>query len=457
MNPNNKQFQQNLNAMIQDLKTMTIPNPKGNASVVSLRSCTELPQTAPQQKPKPTDAESEPDADSLMPQQARSVPLPFPNWTLSTRKAKTDEDLLKMFYRIKINIPLLDAIKQIPKYAKFRKELCMHKRKNMEGEVELGGVVSALTKNEEVTTRSHQTLPKKCQDLKIFSVLCTIGECTFVSAMLDLGASINVMATSIYKSLNFGDLEPTGMTIQLANRIIMQPLGVLEVVLVHVNELIFRANFYVLDMEDEASGKGSTLIMGRPFLMTARTKIDVHAGMLSMEFNDNLVQFNIFEAMKHPTEDPSLFGIDVIDELVVNYMQLEAGSAEFQILLKTLIPTLVTIWKPSPIRASQVPNPNRVGQLKPRAANDASPLHSPPVELKLLSSHLKHVYLDNDQQFPIIIANNLYQEQEERLMQEEAHPIRQQQRRLNLTILDVVKKEVTKLLAAEIVYPISNS
>ncbi|RDX75991.1 hypothetical protein CR513_44074, partial [Mucuna pruriens] len=139
--------------------------------------------------------------------------------------------------------------------------------------------------------------------------------------MLDLGASINVMPTSIYKALNFGDLEPT-----VANKSIVQPLGVLEDVLVQVNELIFPVDFYVLDMEDETSGQGSTLILGRPFLMTARTKIDVQAGTLSMEFGDTLVQLNIFEAMKHPTEDHSLFGIDLINELVEEYFQLDSHS-----------------------------------------------------------------------------------------------------------------------------------
>ncbi|RDY07346.1 hypothetical protein CR513_08560, partial [Mucuna pruriens] len=69
------------------------------------------------------------------------------------------------------------------------------------------------------------------------------------------------MPTSIYKSLNFVDLEPTRMTIQLANRSVVQPLGVLEDVLVQVNELIFTTDFYVLDMEDETSRKGSTLIL----------------------------------------------------------------------------------------------------------------------------------------------------------------------------------------------------
>ncbi|RDY05964.1 hypothetical protein CR513_10128, partial [Mucuna pruriens] len=80
--------------------------------------------------------------------------------------------------------------------------------------------------------------------------------------MLDLGASINVMPTSIYKSLNLCDLEPTRMTIKLANRSVVQPLGILEDVLVQVNELIFPVDFYVLDMEDKTLGKGSSLILG---------------------------------------------------------------------------------------------------------------------------------------------------------------------------------------------------
>ncbi|RDX98467.1 hypothetical protein CR513_18599, partial [Mucuna pruriens] len=96
----------------------------------------------------------------------------------------------------------------------------------------------------------------------------------------------------------------------------------------HKIELIFPTDFYVLDMEDETSGKGTTLILGRPFLMTTRTKIDVHVGTLSMECGDTLLQFNIFEAMKHPTEDHSLFGIDLIDELVEEYLQLYSSSED---------------------------------------------------------------------------------------------------------------------------------
>ncbi|RDY07915.1 hypothetical protein CR513_07915, partial [Mucuna pruriens] len=282
-----------------NLPSQTIPNPKGNASAVTLRSGKELPQPAQQQTPKSTEADSEAIADSQSYPET-VVPLPFPSRTISTRRLESDEELLRMFQKVEINIPLLDTIKQIPKYAKFLKELCVHKRRKMKGSREIGGVVSTLTKNEESTTGTLGALPKKCQDPGIFLVSCTIGECTFADAMLDLGASINIMPASIYRS-------------------IVQPLGVLEDVLVQVNELIFPTDFYVLDMEDETSEKESTLILGRPFLMTARTKIDVYVGTLLMEFGDTLVQFNIFEAMKHPTEDHSLFGIDVIEELVEEY------------------------------------------------------------------------------------------------------------------------------------------
>ncbi|RDX77863.1 hypothetical protein CR513_41933, partial [Mucuna pruriens] len=164
--------------------------------------------------------------------------------------------------KVEINIPLLDAIKQVPKYAKFLKELCIHKRKKTKGAIKTRGVMSTLVKREDTTTGVQRILPKKCQDPDIFSVPCTIGNCTFLDVKLDLGASINVMPTSIYKSLYFGDLKLTGMVIQLANKSIVQPLGMLEDVLVHVNELIFPVGFYVLDMEDEVFGKGSALILG---------------------------------------------------------------------------------------------------------------------------------------------------------------------------------------------------
>ena len=87
-------------------------------------------------------------------------------------------------------------------------------------------------------------------------------------------------------------------------------------VLVRVGELIFPADFYILDMEEGFSHGSAPIILGRPFLKTARTKIDVHAGTLSMEFDDIVVRFNILDAMKHPSKDYSVFHVDIIDDVV---------------------------------------------------------------------------------------------------------------------------------------------
>ncbi|RDY07780.1 Retrovirus-related Pol polyprotein from transposon gypsy, partial [Mucuna pruriens] len=461
-------FQQNMNATIQDLKmqigqlakastrfgnlpSQKNPNLRGNASAVTLRNGKELPQPRLQQLPRPIEADSKPNADSQMPQQDKTVPLPFPTRTLSTRKLEFDEELLRMF-------------REIPKYGKFLKELCVHKRKKMKGGMEVGGIVSALTKNDEFTIGVQQALPKKYRNRRIFSIPCTIGNYTFADAMLDMGASINVMSTSIYKSLKFGDLEPTRMTIQLENRSVVQLVGVPKDVLIQVNELIFPTDFCLLDMEDETSGKGTTLILGRPFLMAASTKIDVHVGTLSMEFGDHLVQFNIFEAMKHPTEDHSPFGIDLIDELVEEHLQLNTNSDDtldfaedtdiFDYLGFVTVEAdcneLREVHDLFDLEDGITDLADLVGPLDLKATNDNSSSPPLPMELKPLSSHFKYAYLDTEQKLPVIIAKNLRQEGGSPSNKETT-------KKVEPTILYVVKKEVTKLLVVGIIYLISDS
>ncbi|RDX75401.1 hypothetical protein CR513_44723, partial [Mucuna pruriens] len=131
------QLQKNMNTPIQDLK-------------MQIRQLTNT-MSHLQSLLRSINANSEPDTNSQMLQQDKTVPLPFPTQTISTKKPDSDEELLRMFRKVEINIPLLDVIKQIPKYAKFLKELCMHKRKNMKGSMEMGGIVMALTRNEDFT------------------------------------------------------------------------------------------------------------------------------------------------------------------------------------------------------------------------------------------------------------------------------------------------------------------
>jgi len=154
--------------------------------------------------------------------------------------AALEKEILETFKKVEVNIPLLDAIKQIPKYAKFLKELCTNKRKLKGNErVSLSKNVSTLI----------QPMPKKCKDPGTFSIPCIIGNCRFDDCMLDLEASINVMPTSIFNSLCLGPLKATSVVIQLANR--SNPIGLVEDVLVRVNELIFLADFYILEMEGD--------------------------------------------------------------------------------------------------------------------------------------------------------------------------------------------------------------
>ncbi|KAG6490808.1 hypothetical protein ZIOFF_052123 [Zingiber officinale] len=241
-----------------------------------------------------------------------STPLPFPQRSVQPRKEMEEEkareyqELVKLFSKVEVNVPLLTMIKQIPKYAKFLKDLCVHKKKLKGNElISMGKNVSALL----------QPVPQKCEDPGVFTVPCVIGDCIFEDAMLDLGASINVMPKSVFQSLRIGPLQPTGVVIQLANRSQAHPAGVIEDVLVKVRELIFPADFYILDMEGDVLANRAPLILGRPFLKTARTKIDVHAGTLSMEIGDTVVRFSIFEAMKHPREDHSILSVDISEEL----------------------------------------------------------------------------------------------------------------------------------------------
>ncbi|RDX72334.1 Retrovirus-related Pol polyprotein, partial [Mucuna pruriens] len=408
----------------------TIPNPQGGGvNTVRLQSSKELPQPdAPQSSLGPAEAKTELRVNSQVQELARSIPLPFPNQTVWARRYEINEDFLKLFRKVEINIQLLDAIRQVPRYTKFLKELYVHKRKK-KGVIKIGGVVSVLVKHE--NTSVQQILPKKCQDPGIFTVPCTISSCTFTNAMLDLRESINVMLVSIYKSLNLGDLKPTRMVIQLVNRSVVRTLGILKDIVVQVNELIFPTDFYVLDMKDKPSEEGSALILGRPFLMMVRRKIDIHVGTLSMEFGDTFVNFNIFEALKHPVEDHSIFSIDTIDGLVKGYFQIGIGNVSL-VNFVDIFDTDSNMQEPTKIDFDNLEEVETISNGQPETGSDLNK-RSP-------NKHLSPPSDKVDQPTPST-------------QEQHVSP----QWRLNSTLLDVIKKEVTKLHAAGIIYPILDS
>ncbi|KAM1911995.1 hypothetical protein ACFX14_000100 [Malus domestica] len=233
--------------------------------------------------------------------------VPFPSRFLQFKNEDEEKDVLETFRKVQVNIPLLDAIKQIPKYAKCLKKLCTTKKRFREKEV--------VQVSENVSAMIQRKLPPKCKDPGSFTIPCVIGNTRFKSAMLDLGASINVMPYSIYASMNLGKLKNDGVIIQLADRSNAYPKGVLEDVLVQVNHLVFPADFYVLEMDESDHAPSLPILLGRPFMKTAQTKIDVAKGEVTMAFGGDMICFKISESIETPNVVRSCCVIDTLEKI----------------------------------------------------------------------------------------------------------------------------------------------
>ncbi|XP_057775102.1 uncharacterized protein LOC130994085 [Salvia miltiorrhiza] len=133
---------------------------------------------------------------------------------------------------------------------------------------------------EQVSAVLKRDMPIKCNDPGMFYIPCIIRDTRIEQAMLDLGASINVMLLTIYQELKIVPLKPTRVVIQLADKSSVYPEGIVEDVLVKVQDLIFPADFYVLNMGG-SKAKPAVMLLGRPFLKTARNQIDCATGKLT--------------------------------------------------------------------------------------------------------------------------------------------------------------------------------
>ncbi|XP_048227264.1 uncharacterized protein LOC125369291 [Ricinus communis] len=136
-----------------------------------------------------------------------------------------------------------------------------------------------MTLNEECSIISQNKLSKQRHDPMSFSIPCVIVNLSVNDALADLGGSINVMPYNMFVKLGLGEAKPTRMSIQLANRSVKYPRGIVENVLVKVNKFIFLVDFMILDMDGESS---VPLILSRPFLATSRAMIDVCDGKLKI-------------------------------------------------------------------------------------------------------------------------------------------------------------------------------
>ncbi|KAL5565345.1 hypothetical protein UlMin_028509 [Ulmus minor] len=293
------------------LPSNTERNPREEAKAITLRSGKEL------EKSKEASKQAIEEDTSVSKNQpvATTIEQPFPKPSTNAvpfpqrlRKQNLDKQFSKfidIFKSLHINLPFVDMLEQMPKYAKFLKEVLSNKRR-LEGNEKV-----MLT--EECSAILQRKLPQKLKDPGSFTIPCTIGDFEFDKVLCDLGASINLMPLSIFRKLGLGEVKPTTVTLQLADRSIKHPRGIIEDVLVKVDKFIFPADFIVLDMEED---REVPLILGRPFLATGRTLIDVHQGKLILRVQDEQVTFNVFEAMKFPSNVSSCFEISILDKVV---------------------------------------------------------------------------------------------------------------------------------------------
>ncbi|XP_023739497.1 uncharacterized protein LOC111887555 [Lactuca sativa] len=373
------------------LLSQTENNPNHSACAITSRNGKEYEGPKMIEKEQEMELEKEEEKSQApskqVPIEAKVTPPPFPIRLSKSKHEREDNEIMEMFRKVEVNVPLIDAIKQVPRYDKFLKELCISKKILKGNKIVKVGVNVCIV--------LHKRLPQKFKDPGVFTVRCKLGNLHVPRAMLDLGASINVLSYSIFKTLNICTLKKNGVSIQLDNRSLVHPEGVLEDVLVQVNELVFLADFYLLDMDDDDSLNLSSILLGRPFLKTAMTKIDVSDEPLTEEcfhFTNLDVLALILDRNLQKDEVKKLSNQSKIEEEILEVvscmdqkkkMRFDVLKPKLQMTNEKLAPSIV---------------------------------QAPELEPKTLPDHLKYAYLGEKESLPMIISTKLSTKEEEEIV-----------------------------------------
>ena len=294
--------------------SQTLPNPKGvyeigsssNSrmdevkAIITLRSGKEIEQPVPKIAEE-TKKEKEAELERIMIREdsmKKNMPPPFPQALRGKKKITNQTEIWEVLRQVKVNIPLLDMIKQVPTYAKFLKDLCTIKRGL--------GIEKKAFLTEHVSAIIQSKTSVKYKDPGSPTISVNIGGTCIDKALLDLGASVNLLPFSVYKQLGLGELKPTNITLSLADRSVKIPKGIVEDVLVKVDKFYYPVDFVVLDTEPIAVGPNYVpIILGRPFLATSNAIINCRNGVMQLTFGNMTLELNIFHlSNKHkPAED----------------------------------------------------------------------------------------------------------------------------------------------------------
>ncbi|XP_070008033.1 uncharacterized protein [Nicotiana sylvestris] len=264
-------------------------------------------------------------------------------------------------------------------------------------------------------------IAEKLSDPGSFTIPCTIGNFAFAKALCDLGASLNLMPLEIYKRLGIGRVRPTSMLLQLADRTIKRPSGILDDVLIQVGKFLFSTNFVILDCKVDEE---IPIILGRPFLVTGRALIDCENGELKMRLNDEEITFNVQKSMRRPSEFTNCSLIDVADVIVETddeMLTIEDPLAACLMNLDEVNGEELVEWV---LALEGRGFWDRTLEFEPlhlenREIPPAKPsIEEPPkLELKPLPAHLRYEFLGPDSTLPVIISSSLLDVQAQQLLQ----------------------------------------
>ncbi|XP_074556581.1 uncharacterized protein LOC141812495 [Curcuma longa] len=216
-------------------------------------------------------------------QKSKVKNVPYPQRLLCKER---DDEFEKWYERVKditMEVPLLDAIRDMPKFSKFIKGIISTK------DITRPKNVVALT--EDVTEKIlNNKIPQKLQDPGSFFLPCKIGNISIGRAFCDLGASVSIIPYTTSVKCGYPDLILTPMTLQLADQTCRYPKGLVEDVPVQVGGFTIPTDFVVLDMDEDPN---IPIILGRPFLATAGANIDVKNRKLSLEVGGKKITFSL--------------------------------------------------------------------------------------------------------------------------------------------------------------------
>nr|GEV93326.1 reverse transcriptase domain-containing protein [Tanacetum cinerariifolium] len=484
-------FAPNQSSTSGTLSSNTISNPKGEIKAITIRSGVVYEGPLIPTPKKVVEQETEETADKEQSNfQGSYAHIQPPIILISEPDVPKTLPSPNLAYPLRLNDQKLreNATNQIEKFFQIFQDLHF--------ELDTLFKLAKIPLNENFSAMLLKKLLEKFGDPGKFLIPCDFPRMDVCHALADLGASINLMPLSIWKKLSLSELTPTRMTLELVDRSITRPKGVAEEVFVKVGKFHFLTEFIVVDFEDDPS---VPLILGRSFLRTGRALIDIYGEEITLRVNDEAVTFNLNQTTRYSStyDDLSLNQIDIIDVAREEYAQEILGfssnssggnpTSTFEAILSNSSHSL-TPFEGSDFILKEIESYLKDDLVSPeinhanfdpegdiclieKLLNDdslqlpsmdikevikaKSSVEKPPeVELKDLPSHLEYAYLEENDKLPGIDPQFCTHKI---LMEEDFKPSVQSQRRVNLKIHEVIKKEVLKLLDARMIYPISDS